>query len=165
MPPNEPLLAVTHLLTQRKETIATAESCTGGRLASLLTDIAGSSAYFERGVVTYSNRSKTELLQIPESLIQTFGAVSPEVAVAMAKGVRRLAGTTYGVGITGIAGPDGGTLLKPAGPVPPVGTVYVAVDSKAGTEAKEFCFATGREAFKRDVSQQALILLQKKIAG
>jgi competence/damage-inducible protein CinA-like protein len=147
------------LLKERGETLATAESCTGGHLANLITDIPGSSAYFERGVVTYSNTSKTEILGIPESMIKTFGAVSSETAVAMAKGVRRLAKTTYGIGITGIAGPDGGTIDKP------VGTVHIALDSADATIERELHFATTREWFKKVVAFAALDLLRKKILG
>jgi nicotinamide-nucleotide amidase len=109
------------LLRERQLTIAVAESCTGGLLASRLTDVPGSSAYMERGIVCYSNRSKSELLGIAESLIAAHGAVSEEVAGAMAHGVRQRAATSIGVGITGIAGPDGGTPSKP------VGTVCIAV--------------------------------------
>lgn len=148
---------VGQLLTKRRETLSVAESCTGGLLASLITDVPGSSRYFERGVVTYSNQSKTELINVPESLIKTFGAVSSEVAVAMAKGVRRLAKTTYGLAITGIAGPEGGT------PEKPVGTVHIALDSESGTEAREFHFPTNREWFKLVAAFSALDLLRKRL--
>ena len=148
---------VGRLLEGRKETLSVAESCTGGRLASLITDIPGSSRWFERGVVTYSNESKTELVGVPASLIKKFGAVSHEVAMAMARGVRKVANTTYGIGITGIAGPEGGTHEKP------VGTVHIALDSADGTTDRELHFATNRDWFKRVVSFAALDLLRKKI--
>lgn len=148
---------VGRLLAERKETLSVAESCTGGRLASLMTDVPGSSRWFERGVVTYSNESKTELIGVPAPLIKTFGAVSREVAVAMARGVRKVANTTYGIGITGIAGPEGGT------PGKPVGTVHIALDSDDGTTERELHFATSRDWFKRVVSFAALDLLRKKI--
>jgi len=144
------------LLKEKQATLATAESCTGGYLASLLTDIPGSSAYFDRGVVTYSNASKTEILSVPESVIKTFGAVSSETAVAMAKGVRKLARATYGIGITGIAGPGGGT------PEKPVGTVHIALDAEDETVERELHFATTREWFKRVVAFSAMDLLRKK---
>lgn len=150
---------VGELLVQRGATLAVAESCTGGRLASLITDVAGSSRYFERGAVTYSNRSKTSLIGVPSSLIETFGAVSSEVAQAMAKGVRRSAQATYGIGITGVAGPEGGTADKP------VGTVYIALDSDAGGTAREFHFPTNREWFKLVTSYTALDLLRKLLLG
>jgi nicotinamide-nucleotide amidase len=156
----EPFAAVVgRMLLEKKATLATAESCTGGRLASLITDIPGSSTWFERGVVTYSNASKTEILGIPEALIKTFGAVSSETVVAMAKGIRKLAKTDYGIGITGIAGPDGGTTEKP------VGTVHIALDAADGTVQRELHFATTREWFKKVVAFAALDLLRKKLLG
>lgn len=114
-------------LVERGETIATAESCTGGLVAKMLTDIPGSSAYLERGLVTYSNLSKQDLLEVSPSLITRCGAVSEEVARAMAEGVRTMAKTTYGVAITGIAGPGGATESKPTG------TVHFAVAGPLGT--------------------------------
>jgi nicotinamide-nucleotide amidase len=146
-------------LKEKGATLATAESCTGGKLANLITDVPGSSIYFERGVVTYSNASKTEILGVPESLLKTFGAVSSETAVAMAKGVRRLAKTTYGIGVTGVAGPDGGT------PEKPVGTVHIALDAEDGATERELHFATTREWFKKVVAFAALDMLRKRILG
>ena len=117
-----PLEAVVgDLLRERGMTIAVAESCTGGLLASRLTDVPGSSDYVDRGVVCYSNRAKTELLGVPEALIAEHGAVSEPVARAMAEAIRARARTNVGIGITGIAGPGGGT------PEKPVGTVAIAV--------------------------------------
>lgn len=150
---------VGEMLVQKKATLALAESCTGGRLASLITDVPGSSRYFERGVVTYSNASKTELIGVPAALIKTFGAVSGEAAVAMAKGIRRAARTTYGLAVTGVAGPDGGS------PEKPVGTVHIALDSDAGAETREFHFPTHREWFKLVASYTALGLLRKRLLG
>lgn len=147
------------LLKDKGATLATAESCTGGQLAHLITNVPGSSAYFDRGVVTYSNASKTEILGVPESLLKTFGAVSSETATAMAKGVRKLAKTTYGIGITGIAGPDGGSTEKP------VGTVHIALDAGDGTVERELHFATTREWFKKVVAFAAMDLLRKKLLG
>ncbi len=150
-------VVVGRLLVEKKATLAVAESCTGGNLAGLITDVPGSSRYFDRGVVTYSNRSKSELLQVPESVIKTFGAVSSETAAAMAKGIRKMAKTTYSLAITGIAGPEGGTLEKP------VGTVYIALDSDLGVEGRELHFPTRRDWFKRLVAFAALDLLRKKL--
>ncbi len=113
---------VAELLVENKLTIATAESCTGGLLGSLLTDIPGSSEYFLRGVITYSNESKTEILGVDEDLFETVGAVSDEVVHQMASGIRQISLSDIGVGISGIAGPGGGTEEKP------VGTVYIGVD-------------------------------------
>ncbi len=109
-------------LAQQSKTLAVAESCTGGLLAKLITDIPGSSRYFMRGWVTYSNDAKTDELGVPKELIDEHGAVSQQVAEAMAQGARSRAGTDYAIGITGIAGPGGGTDEKP------VGLVYVSVD-------------------------------------
>jgi len=138
------------LLRQHTLTIAVAESCTGGLLASRLTDVPGSSDYVERGVVCYSNRSKTELVGVPGSLIAEHGAVSEPVARAMAEGIRSRAGTNIGIGITGIAGPGGGT------PEKPVGTVSVAVIVDDETRARTFQFIGGRDMVKFQAAQAAL---------
>jgi nicotinamide-nucleotide amidase len=138
------------LLREGALTIAAAESCTGGLLMSRLTDIPGSSAYVERGVVCYSNRAKTELAGVPETLILEHGAVSEPVARSMAEGIRSRAGTSIGVGITGIAGPGGGT------PEKPVGTVAVAVASDKGSKVRTFRFVGGREMVKFQAAQSAL---------
>ncbi|MBI1909241.1 MAG: competence/damage-inducible protein A [Deltaproteobacteria bacterium] len=148
---------VGELLVACKATLAVAESCTGGFLASLITDVPGSSRYFERGVVTYSNKSKTELLRVPEALLKTFGAVSSETASAMALGIRKSSGATYGIGITGIAGPEGGTAEKV------VGTVFIGLATPEGTEAKEFHFPTNRDWFKRVAAFMALDLLRRHL--
>lgn len=120
---------VVGLLRERGEEVATAESCTGGMLAMRLTDIPGASAVFRTGLVTYANETKTRLLGVPEDMLAAHGAVSEEVARCMAEGVRASAAATYGIGITGIAGPDGGTAEKP------VGLVYLAL----ATPGKTFC--------------------------
>ncbi|HKB13511.1 MAG TPA: competence/damage-inducible protein A [Vicinamibacterales bacterium] len=138
------------LLRERELTIAAAESCTGGLLMSRLTDVPGSSDYVERGVVCYSNRSKTELVGVPESMIREHGAVSEPVARAMAEGIRARAGTSIGVGITGIAGPGGGT------PEKPVGTVAIAVVSGEETRIRTFQFLGGRDMVKFQAAQSAL---------
>ncbi|MEW6173627.1 MAG: competence/damage-inducible protein A [Bacillota bacterium] len=123
-------------------TIALAESCTGGLVASRLTDVPGSSEYFKGGVVAYANDVKEKVLGVPAAVLEQNGAVSPETAVAMAEGIRKVIGADIGVGITGIAGPTGATLEKP------VGLVYIAVATPAGTESKRFNFPGGRFAVR-----------------
>jgi nicotinamide-nucleotide amidase len=150
---------VGELLTAKQITIAVAESCTGGLLMSRLTDVPGSSAYVERGVVCYSNRSKTELADVPEALIAQHGAVSEPVAEALARGIRARAGTTIGVGITGIAGPGGATAEKP------VGTVAVAVVFGDEIRVRTFQFVGGREMVKFQAAQSALNLTRLLVMG
>jgi PncC family amidohydrolase len=133
--------------------VATAESCTGGLIANLLTDISGSSNYFERGLVTYSNRSKVELLNVPEESIEKFGAVSKEVAIAMAKGVRNRSNVDIGIATTGIAGPTGGTEEKP------VGLVYVAISTLDNIHVEKFHFKGDRLQNKQLTSEAALNML------
>jgi nicotinamide-nucleotide amidase len=147
------------LLTERKLTISVAESLTGGLVADRITNVPGSSAYFERGVVTYSNRSKTELLGVHEDVIRQHGAVSREVAILMAEGVRRASGTDIGVSTTGIAGPSGGSDQKP------VGTVFVAVSDGTRTICRDFLFKWERRRIKEITSQWALELTRRFLAG
>lgn len=141
---------VGNLLRDRRYTVAAAESCTGGLLTSRLTDVPGSSAYVQLSIVAYSNAAKTALLGVPAALITTHGAVSEPVAVSMAEGVRVRAGSTIGVGITGIAGPEGGT------PDKPVGTVAIAVDGPWGTHVRTRALLGGREHIKFWATQAAL---------
>jgi nicotinamide-nucleotide amidase len=138
-------------LTARRWLLATAESCTGGWIAKCCTDRAGSSAWFERGFVSYSNRAKTELLDVPSDLLERSGAVSESVARRMAEGARRRAGVDAAVAVTGIAGPDGG------GPGKPVGTVWFGW-SLAGREcdAEMQVFEGDREAVRRQTVAHAL---------
>jgi len=138
------------LLRERALTIAVAESCTGGLLASRLTDVPGSSDYLDRGVVCYSNPSKTDLAGVPPTTIEQHGAVSEPVAQAMAEGIKSRAGTRIGVGITGIAGPGGGT------PEKPVGTVAVAVAVDDEIRVRTFQFIGSREMVKFQATQSAL---------
>jgi nicotinamide-nucleotide amidase len=150
-----PLEAVVgDLLRAKQITIAVAESCTGGLLASRLTDVPGSSDYFDRGVVCYSNESKTDLLGVPADLIRNVGAVSEPVAVGMASGVRDRAGTHVGVGVTGIAGPGGGSEEKP------VGTVSIAVVIGRQVKARTFQFMGNRELVKFQAAQSALNMVR-----
>ncbi|MER3524230.1 MAG: competence/damage-inducible protein A [Ignavibacteria bacterium] len=148
---------VGRLLASRGLTIAVAESCTGGLLADKITNVSGSSAYFERGVVAYSNASKTELLGVPESLIRKHGAVSREVAEAMALGMRRAARTSIGVSTTGIAGPTGGTTEKP------VGTVWVGYSDDEVTFAQRFHLGDIRRHVKERAAQAALEIVRRRL--
>lgn len=134
--------------------LAVAESCTGGALAARLTDVPGSSDYVERGVVCYSNRSKVEMLGVPQQLIDDHGAVSEPVAAAMAEGIRARAGTETGIAITGIAGPGGGT------PGKPVGTVVITVVCGSGSQTQTFRFPGGREQVRSRSVLAALNMLR-----
>lgn len=143
------------LLVERRLTLSVAESCTGGLLAHRITNVSGSSAYFERGVVTYSNQAKEDLLGVPRALLVAHGAVSGPVAEAMARGICRASNTPLGLAITGIAGPEGGTAAKP------VGTVFIALAHPGGVESRKFVFAGGRESIKWQSAQMALDLLRR----
>ena len=145
---------VGRLLRDAHWTIAVAESCTGGLLASRLTDVPGSSAYVDRGVVCYSNQSKIDLTGVPETLIAEHGAVSEPVARAMAEGIRARASSEVGIGVTGIAGPGGGTAEKP------VGTVAVAVITPSKEWIRTFQFIGDREQVKYQSAQAALNMLR-----
>jgi competence/damage-inducible protein CinA-like protein len=145
---------VGELLSREGLTIAVAESCTGGLLASRLTDVPGSSAYFDRGAVCYSNEAKMEWLGVPELLIAEHGAVSEPVARAMADGVCAHSGAGAGIGITGIAGPGGGT------PEKPVGTVAISVVTPGEARVRTFQFIGGREMVKFQATQAAMNMLR-----
>lgn len=157
---DEPLEgAVIRLFKERGLTIATAESCTGGLLAMRLTEIAGSSAVFLGGAVTYSNEAKTEMVGVPEDMIDLRGAVSPEVAGAMARGARARFGASFGVGITGIAGPEGGSAEKP------VGLVYIAVAGPDETRVERNIFSGERSFVRQRSAQYALVMLRDAALG
>ena len=145
---------VARLLTMNSVTISAAESCTGGLLAQRLTSIAGSSSYFLGGVVCYSNELKTAWADVPAEIIKTKGAVSSEVAIALADGIRRRVGSTLGVGITGIAGPGGGSEEKP------VGTVHVAVSHAGGVKERGTRLPGDREAIRWHAAQLALDMVR-----
>jgi nicotinamide-nucleotide amidase len=152
--------AVGRLLKERGATLALAESCTGGLLAKRLTDIAGSSAYFKEGLITYSNESKERWLGVPESMLLEHGAVSEPVARKMAEGVRKIAGADYGLSVTGIAGPDGGTEDKP------VGLVFVGLSDAGATFAERLdlsAWARSREAIRERSANRAFDLLRLRI--
>ncbi len=141
-------------LTEKKLTIAVAESCTGGLIANRLTDVSGSSIYFERGLTTYSNAAKISMLGVPAEIIAKHGAVSEETARLMAEGVRRQAGTDLGLSSTGIAGPTGGS------PEKPVGTVYVALADANQTVCRHHAFRWDRKRNKQVSTEAALMMLK-----
>ena len=148
---------VSYFLQMRSATLAVAESCTGGLVAERLTSIGGSSRYFVGGVVAYSNDLKMEFADVPQDLLDVYGAVSEQVAKALAEGVRKRCGTTLGLGITGVAGPSGGTAEKP------VGLVYHALASESGTEVIKRSFAGDRARIRWYASQQALDMVRRKL--
>ena len=156
---NEALEAVVvTLLKERKERLATAESCTGGLIANQITNVSGASEIFLAGYVTYANSAKSDVLNVDSKLIDKHGAVSEAVARAMAEGAHTRAASTYGLATTGIAGPTGGSDEKP------VGTVYIALASgDSETVAKKFLFPTDRETFKQLAAQAALDLLRRRL--
>jgi len=148
---------VGYYLQMRNATLAVAESCTGGLLAERITSVSGSSRYFVGGAVVYSNQLKTGFADVPVELIEKHGAVSREVAAALAEGIRRRSGATLGVGITGVAGPNGGTDAKP------VGLVFHALASDAGTDVAERKFAGDRKRIRWFASQQAMDMVRREL--
>jgi nicotinamide-nucleotide amidase len=151
--------AVGRRLSARGLTLAVAESCTGGLVGHRLTSVAGSSAFFERGVVVYSNRAKEELLGVPADVIRVHGAVSRPCAEAMVRGICERSGAACGLSITGIAGPDGGT------PTKPVGTVFIGLAVEGEVEARHFRFPGGRASVKSQSAQMALDMLRRALGG
>jgi nicotinamide-nucleotide amidase len=148
---------VGYYLQMRNATLAVAESCTAGLLAERITSISGSSRYFLGGAVVYSNRLKTSFAGVQRELIAKYGAVSREVAGALAEGIRKRCGSTFGVGITGVAGPAGGT------PEKPVGLVFHALANAEGTEVIERKFPGDRKRIRWFASQQALDMIRRKV--
>lgn len=147
------------ILSDRGLTIAVAESCTGGEVCSRITNVSGSSKYFERGIVTYSNAAKVELLKVNEDTLAEVGAVSREVAMQMAEGVRAVSGTDIGLSTTGILGPTGATTNKP------VGLVYIGYCDDKVCTAKKFLFGEDRILNKQRATQAALEMLRRKLLG
>ncbi|BDQ01645.1 MAG: CinA-like protein [Ignavibacterium sp.] len=147
------------LLSDRGLTLAVAESCTGGEVCSRITNVSGSSKYFERGIVTYSNASKVELLRVNEDTIAEVGAVSREVAMQMAEGVRAVSGTDIGISTTGILGPTGATTNKP------VGLVFIGYCDEKVCTAKKFLFGDDRILNKQRATQAALEMLRRQLLG
>jgi nicotinamide-nucleotide amidase len=150
-------MVIGNLLISNKKTISTAESCTGGEIAHLLTSVGGSSSYFKGSVIAYANSIKTQLLGVQDYLITKYGAVSENVAKEMAIGARSLLKTDYSIATTGIAGPDGGTEAKP------VGTVWIAVASEEGVVSEKHVFGNDRITNIKRFSLAALNLLRKHI--
>lgn len=150
---------VARRFTEKGLTLALAESCTGGLIADRLTNIPGSSVFFERGIIAYSNKCKTDILGVPEGIIKMHGAVSEEVAVLMADGARRIAKTDIGLATTGIAGPGGGSLEKPTG------TVFIAIAADGKTFCKKYAFRWDRKRVKLISSEAALVMLNNYLAG
>ena len=148
---------VVRALTEQRRTLAVAESCTGGRLASRITDVPGASAVFLGGFLTYANALKERLVGVSAELLAAHGAVSEPVARVMAEGARARTGADFALAVTGIAGPGGGT------PDKPVGTVFIALAATGGTEVRQFLNAFDRETFKHMSSQQALELLRQRL--
>lgn len=151
--------AVGELLRARKETLAIAESCTGGLVCHKITSIAGSSEYFLGGMITYSNEQKVKALGVSENTLINFGAVSEETAQEMAVGVRAYVGTDYGLSVTGIAGPGGGTAEKP------VGLVYIGLATKKTVRAKKYLFAKDRTINQERSTAAALLMLLLELRG
>jgi nicotinamide-nucleotide amidase len=150
---------VGRMLTERLRTIAVAESCTGGLIAERLTDVPGASEYFLGGVVAYADAAKESLLGVPAALIEEHGAVSDPVVRAMAEGVRERFGADFGVAVTGISGPGGGSEDKP------VGLVHVALSRKSGTHADHFVFPLDRTRHRQLVAQVALDWVRRSLLG
>ena len=144
---------VSEELKNQNLTVATAESCTGGLLAHYLTSISGSSEYYDRGVVTYSNKSKIELLDVKEETLRNHGTVSEQTARAMAVGIKNKSNVDIGISTTGIAGPTGGTKEKP------VGLVYIGIATTNKTEVKKFIFSGDRLQIKKNTCSAALKML------
>jgi nicotinamide-nucleotide amidase len=145
------------ILLPAGRTLATAESCTGGLVAHVLTEVAGSSGYFRGGFVTYDNDVKRDQLGVPDELLTAHGAVSAQVARAMAEGARTRLGTDLGIAVTGIAGPDGGTAEKP------VGLTYVAVADADGVDVRRYHWTADRSGNKRESAYAALALVLERL--
>ncbi len=141
------------LLLSKKQTVAVAESCTGGLLGSRLTDVSGSSKYFLGGVIAYHDVLKVSLLDVPPEVIKEHGAVSPECALAMAQGVRSLTGASIGISITGVAGPTGGTKAKP------IGTVYIGMVGEDLEKTSLYLWDGDRISNKQHSAEAALRML------
>jgi len=152
-----PAEVVGRKLAEAGRTVSVAESCTGGLLGKLLTDVPGSSRYFKQGWIAYSNTAKVRELGVDAGLIESCGSVSEEVARAMAHGARKKAGSDFAIGITGIAGPEGGSEQKP------VGLVYISVASARGVETERYVYAGGRDSVRRRAALTALNMLRMQL--
>ncbi|UCF50788.1 MAG: CinA family protein [Thermoplasmatales archaeon] len=156
---NEEILKkISIILKENNLKIAVAESCSGGLISHNFTNISGSSEYFDRGIVSYSNNAKLELLDISENILERYGAVSEQVAIAMAKGIRKKSNVDIGIATTGIAGPTGGTEEKP------VGLVYIAISTTNNTIVKKYQFPGDRLENKESTCRAALEMLLESIS-
>jgi nicotinamide-nucleotide amidase len=142
------------LLKDKGKTISVAESCTGGLIGKRFTNVPGSSEYFERGVISYSNQAKMQILKVPKDMIEKYGAVSEQVAILMAEGIRKISKTDYSLSVTGIAGPTGGTKEKP------VGLVWIGFAHENDSFARKFLFGEDRETNRQRAAQAALNLVR-----
>ncbi len=158
VPENPPEVLIGQRLTHRSESVATAESCSGGLIAHRLTNVSGASGYVRGGVVAYSNEAKAALLGVSTDTLAAHGAVSAPVARELAEGARTRFGSTWGIGVTGIAGPTGGT------PEKPVGLVFIAVAGPNGIEATRHVFEGNRLSVKEQTADAALRLLLEHLA-
>ena len=140
------------LLCKYNLTVSTAESCTGGMIASNITDVSGASSYFGMGVVTYSNEAKMKLIGVSCDTLESYGAVSKETAREMAEGIRKLSGSDISISVTGIAGPAGGTKDKP------VGLVYIAISGEYGTAVTKNIFGKSRAEVRKSTAEKAISL-------
>jgi nicotinamide-nucleotide amidase len=147
------IFQLSRALAERDMTICTAESCTGGLIAKLFTDLAGSSAWFERGFITYSNAAKSEMLGVDYSIIEREGAVSESVVVEMAKGALKNSTANFSIAVTGVAGPGGGSIAKP------VGTVWIAVASNQQVIARRYQFEGNRSAVRNATAETSINLM------
>jgi len=145
------------LLRKHEKTISTAESCTGGFISHRITNVPGSSNYYDCGVIAYSNQSKIDILHVNPETLKKFGAVSRQTAIEMAKGIKQASGSDLGLAVTGIAGPGGAT------PEKPVGLVFVCLASDKSVVCKEFRFKGKREDIKSQASEAALQMIKKHI--
>lgn len=148
-------VVVGQLLAERKMKLATAESCTGGLVGHRLTNVPGSSAYYEGGIVAYSYEAKERLLGVHHDTLYEHGAVSAETALEMARGARKALGTDIGIAVTGIAGPGGGL------PGKPVGLVYIALSARAGERVEHFVWQSDREGNKLQSAEAMLAMLKE----
>lgn len=144
-------------LIEKNITIATAESCTGGSLGKIITSVPGASGIYGYGFITYANEAKEKLLGVPHQVLETVGAVSPETALAMAEGARRVSGSDIGVSTTGIAGPGGGT------PEKPVGLVYIAIADKNGSEYRKLNLTGDRDEVRRKTCEEVFKLVAERL--
>jgi len=145
------------LLRKHGKTISIAESCTGGLISHRITNVPGSSNYYDCGVIAYSNQSKIDILHVKSETLKKFGAVSRQTAIEMAQGIKQVSGSDLGLAVTGIAGPGGGTPKKP------VGLVYICLVSNEDVVCEEFRFKGNREEIKFQASEAALDMIKKHL--